>query len=327
MDQLQPYFNLTPDHILDALESVGVESEPSLLALNSYENRVYRFQEGDRYRVVKFYRPDRWTDEQILEEHQFSVQLLDADLPVATPLLFSGQTLLNYQSFRFAIFPCLGGREPALDNEQVLRQLGRTMARIHNIGTTEAFHHRNQLSVQLMGNETLQYLQQHQSIPEYLQPSFFSISNQLIDLCNQQLPDAGSYPVIRLHGDCHPGNILWSESGPSFVDLDDAVMGPEIQDLWMLLPNQGEGDILLKEALLAGYSEFRDLDPEQFHWVEALRALRMIHYSGWLAKRWQDPAFKMHFPWFGEPQYWEQQILDLKEQLSVMMEKESSGNY
>jgi len=327
IDNEHPYYQLTPDSILDAIQSVGIDAEASLLTLNSYENRVYRFHDYSQKWVVKFYRPNRWSDEQILEEHQFLRELLDAEIPVVVPISVSNSTLLTFKDYRFAIFPCVGGRDPQLENKEVLKRMGRLLARIHNVGALKPFHYRNQINVKVFGSDNVKFLADNSYIPEYLRDSYFVITGQLLDICQQQLPKKGDYQPIRIHGDCHPGNILWSDHGPTFVDLDDCIMGPEIQDLWMLLPPNSNEQPFLKEALLEGYQEFRTLDFKQWLWIEPLRTLRMIHYSAWLAKRWQDPAFKHHFPWFGEPQYWEQQILDLKEQLSIMMDKNSFGYF
>jgi len=293
--QPQPdYYSLTPDLVLDALESIGLEPEAALLTLNSYENRVYQYrdQDGERW-VTKFYRPSRWTDAQIIEEHEFSLDLSAAEIPVVPPELINQKTLHYYNEFRFSIFPSRGGRTPNLDSENVLKWLGRMIARIHNIGGLKPFVHRPELSLTDFGNSSVEFLKQTTFIPFHLEQAFSAITEQLLEVCARVFQQYGNYQSIRLHGDCHPGNLLWTDAGPHFVDFDDSRMGPAVQDLWMVITDV-ESE-LQQKALITGYQEFRDFDPMQWHLVEPLRAMRMLHYSAWLGRRWDDPAFKHHF--------------------------------
>jgi Ser/Thr protein kinase RdoA (MazF antagonist) len=320
MTQLEPqpdYFSLTPDLVLDALESIGLFPEAALLTLNSYENRVfqYRDQEGKRW-VTKFYRPNRWSNEQIIEEHQFSLELLENEIPVVPPETVNNATLHFYKDFRFSIFESKGGRTPNLDDEQVLKMLGRMVARIHNLGSVKRFEFRPEITLQDYGISSVEFLQNSNFIPFHLEQAFAAITEQLLEVCNQAFEKFGSYQRIRIHCDCHPGNLLWNDDAPSFVDFDDSRMGPAIQDLWMLITDP-ESE-LQKIALVSGYQEFRELDPMQWNLVESLRTLRMLHYSAWLGRRWEDPAFKHHFPWFESNGYWEQQILSFKEQFALI---------
>jgi len=311
------FYQLLPDQVLDAIESVGIEPQAALLGLNSYENRVYQFRDWDEKRwVVKFYRPQRWSDQQILEEHQFSIELAEAEIPVVAPLCFSGNTLLEHNGFRFAIFESQGGRTPDLENGDYLAWIGRFIGRIHAIGQTRSFQHRPTLSLQSFAVESAEYLLQHEFIPNHILPAYQAISQQLIEISATQFERLGDYSSIRLHGDCHPSNLLWTDKGPHFVDFDDARMGPAVQDLWMLIDNFE--DKRLWNKLLEGYEDFMDFDDRQVKIVEPLRAMRMIHYSAWLARRWQDPAFPRNFPWFNTTRYWEEHILSLKEQLSAI---------
>lgn len=313
----QTFFQLTPDQVLDAIESVGLEPQAALLALNSYENRVYQFRDYDENKfVVKFYRPNRWSDAQILEEHHFSLQLANNEIPVIPPLVFNGVSLLNYAGFRFAIFDCKGGRSPELEDKDTLTWIGRFIGRIHALGEIEAFQHRPALTINAFAEKSAQYLLSNEFIPSHILPAYQAISTQLIDLCHSRFDSLGKYPSIRLHGDCHPSNVLWTDDGPHFVDFDDARMGPAIQDLWMLINDANDRE--LWNNLLNGYEDFMEFDDRQFKIMESLRTIRMLHYSAWLAQRWEDPSFKHNFPWFNTDRYWEDHVLSLKEQLSVM---------
>ncbi len=311
------FFQLVPDQVLDAIESVGLEPQAALLALNSYENRVYQFRDYDEKKyVVKFYRPNRWSDKQILEEHHFSLQLADNEIPVIPPLIFNGESLLTYAGFRFAIFECKGGRTPELEDKKTLTWIGRLIGRIHALGESEKFKHRPELTINSFAEKSTEYLLTNNFLPNHILPAYEAISSQLIDLSKQRFDELGNYPRIRLHGDCHPSNVLWTDDGPHFVDFDDARMGPAIQDLWMLINDASDRE--LWNNLLEGYEDFMEFDDRQFKIMEPLRTIRMIHYSAWLAKRWEDPSFKHNFPWFNTARYWEEHILSLKEQLSVM---------
>ena len=329
----QDYYKLTPDTVLDAIESLGIQLDGSMLTLNSYENRVYRVRDVDGTKLVaKFYRPNRWTDQQIAEEHEFSQQLSDAEIPVVAPLVLNeGKTLMQWESYRFSLFACHGGRAPELDDESHLLWLGRYMARIHNVGAIKLFESRPEINCQNFGHECLEFLHNGPHIPQSIRLAYETIASQVLEASQSVFDQLSTVETIRLHCDCHPGNILWTEDGPHIVDLDDSRNGPAIQDLWMLLGGDAETMNERIDILLDGYQEFRDFDNKELMLIEPLRTLRMIHYSAWLARRWEDPSFQHHFPWFAEPRYWEQQILGLKEQLSAIHEPPIkniiSGNY
>ena len=314
------YQALTPDLILDAIESIGVYPETGLLALNSYENRVYQFRcdDGKRY-VVKFYRPHRWTDEQIQEEHDYSLELAENEVPVAAPLLIDGKTLHHYKGFRMALFASIGGRAFEVDNLDQLEAVGRFIGRIHQYAAKQPFRYREALNPQVLGVEPLNYLRQSGMVAPSMAHAFFTVVEQVLQKATT-IWQPQTFKSIRLHGDLHPGNILWTPDGPGFVDLDDAKQGPAVQDIWMMLTGDRQQQILQLDTLLEGYQEFADFDPRQLVLIEPLRALRMVHYNAWLAKRWHDPAFQMNFPWFGDLKYWEQQTLAFKEQLAALDE-------
>ncbi|QIR15808.1 serine/threonine protein kinase [Shewanella aestuarii] len=311
---------LTPDLILDAVESVGIYPETGLLALNSYENRVYQFRcdQGKRY-VVKFYRPQRWSNEQIQEEHHYALALAENEVPIAVPLIINGQTLHHYQGYRMALFPSMGGRAFEVDNLEQLEVVGRFIGRIHQYAKKEQFTYREPLTLALLGHEPLAYLRQSGMVSSAMANAFFTVCEQVLTKA-EAIWKTVPFDSIRLHGDLHPGNILWTPDGPGFVDLDDARQGPAVQDIWMMLTGDRQQQTLQLDILLDSYQEFADFDMRQLALIEPLRALRMIHYNAWLAKRWQDPAFPMNFPWFGDVKYWEQQTLAFKEQLSALDE-------
>ena len=316
-----PYAGLTPDRVLDALDSVGIRGDGRLLALNSYENRVYQVWRDDTPPVVvKFYRPARWSDAQIIEEHEFVGELAEAEVPAIPPLALDDATLHAFEGFRFAVFDRRGGRAPELDDRQTLTRIGRFVARIHAIGSRRAFAARPALTREAFGIEPREYLLAHDWLPADLRDVWHGVADQALDGVARCFDRAGSVAALRLHGDCHAGNVLWTDAGPHFVDFDDARTGPAIQDLWMLL----SGDRAAMEHQLAivleGYETFRPLDRRELHLVEALRTLRLIHYSAWLARRWDDPAFPAAFPWFGTQRYWQDRILELREQIAVMDE-------
>ncbi|WP_011220081.1 serine/threonine protein kinase [Photobacterium profundum] len=312
------FSDLTPDLLLDALDSVGVYAESGLLALNSYENRVYQFKadDGARY-VAKFYRPQRWTNEQIQEEHDFTLELADQEIPVAAPIVFSGETLTHFKGHRFTLFPSMGGRQYEVDNIDQLEWVGRYLGRIHNIGKSKSFVHRPTMSLDEYLYQPRKILENADFIPDYLKKTFFSDLDLLIKELDQRWHS--DWQSIRLHGDCHPGNILWRD-GPLFVDLDDARNGPAVQDLWMLLNGDRNEQLAQLDTLLEAYTEFSDFNPKELQLIEPLRGLRMVHYMAWLAKRWQDPAFPRAFPWFADAKYWEGQVLSFKEQLATLNE-------
>lgn len=313
----QPYANLNPNLILDAIESIGFRCTGSLLALNSYENRVYQIGMEDAAPLIaKFYRPNRWSNAAILEDHQFSLELASHEIPVVAPLMNeSKQTLHEYKNYRFALFPRQGGRVLELDNLAQLEWVGRFIGRIHAVGACQSFQYRPRLDIQSYGYDPYQFLIEHQFIPDELKQDFSHLVETVLQQVKQCIEQAEPVRYIRLHGDCHAGNILWNNAGPQFVDLDDCLMGPAIQDIWMLLIGNIEQEINISlEKILHGYQEFYDFNFREIHLIEALRTLRLIHYAAWLAKRWEDPAFPLSFPWFNSRHYWEGLLTNLKEQ-------------
>ncbi len=319
---VHPYQRLSPERVLEAMESVGVQTDARILALNSYENRVYQVgvEDGPPL-IVKFYRPARWSREQILEEHRFAQELADLEIPVVPPLaLNSVDTLYEFDGFSFSVFERLAGRAPELDNLDNLLVMGRFIARVHAVGSTAQFQHRIDLSVDTLAIQGREFLLKNAFIPESLIPAYETLSQDLIDKLQEIFARNADIKKIRIHGDCHPGNVLWRDEVPNFVDFDDTVTGPAIQDIWMML----SGDRLQRQGQLAeivdGYNEFFDFNPKELDLVEALRALRIMHYSAWLARRWEDPAFPMSFPWFNTQRYWAEHILELREQLSALDE-------
>lgn len=318
----QAYARLSPDEVLNSIELFGHQCDGRLLALNSYENRVYRvgLENGESI-VAKFYRPGRWSNEAILEEHVYTQTLAELEIPVVAPLTVDGSTLLETRHFRIALFANRGGRAPDLENFDQLEQMGRFMGRIHRVGQATAFAHRPELTVQSFGYEPRDFILANDFIPTELVDAYQSLTQQLLSEAELCYTRAGDVPLIRCHGDCHPSNVLWTDNGPHIVDFDDARMAPAVQDLWMFLSgNRGDQTAAL-DAVLAGYTEFCDFDARQLHLVEALRTLRLIHYYGWLAKRWDDPAFKMAFPWFNTQRCWEEHILSLREQAALLHEQ------
>ena len=321
-DTAPPYAELGPDLILDAVESKGYVTDGHLLALNSYENRVYQIGIGERqYLVAKFYRPERWTDAAILEEHAFARELAEAEIPVVAPLADDhGETLFVHAGFRFALYPRRGGRWPDLDDPDKLEWLGRFLGRIHAVGATRPFAHRPTLDIDSFGTQSYRYLLEGGFIPAHIELAYRTLAEDLLAEIAAAYRRAGSVEYIRLHGDCHPGNILWTDDGPHFVDLDDCRMGPAVQDLWMLLSGDRQAMALQLSEIVAGYELFRDFDRRELLLIEALRTLRMLHYAAWLARRWDDPAFPQAFPWFNTPRYWEEHILQLREQAAALQE-------
>ena len=317
-----PYDRLTPDRVIDAIESTGRLSDARLLALNSYENRVYQVGIEDESPVIaKFYRPERWSDDQILEEHAFSLELLAADISVVAPLQDeAGQTLHEYEGFRFALFPRRGGYPPELDNLDNMLVLGRTLGRIHGVGKASTFRYRQQITVQRMLLESREFLLEG-FIPGALIPAYDSLTRDLADTVTTIYEEVASTDLIRIHGDCHIGNILWRDDTAHFVDLDDCCMAPAVQDLWMFLNGERHDRQLQLSELIEGYSEFCDFDPRQIRWIESLRTMRLIHYAAWLARRWHDPAFPRSFTWFNTERYWADHILELREQLAALQEE------
>ena len=313
-DQLS-FAALSPEMVLDALASIGVEEDGRLLVLNSYENRVYQVGRDEAEPVVvKFYRPHRWSDAAILEEHAFVDELMQQEIPVVAPLVFDGETLCHYQGFRFAVFPRQGGRAPDIERAETLEWMGRLMGRIHAIGALKSYSARPALDAQTFGITPRTWLLEHDFIPAELEQAWRSVSAQA---CYAR---AGESATLRLHGDCHSGNVLWTDAGPHFVDFDDSRTGPAIQDLWMLLSGERGDRTRQLSDLLIGYEDFFEFDPRQLHVIEALRTLRLLHYSYWIAMRWNDPAFQLAFPWFNSMHYWQDRILELREQIAAMDE-------
>lgn len=316
-----PYDTLTPDLILDAVESLGLYSDARILALNSYENRVYQvgIEDADPV-IVKFYRPERWSHEQLLEEHQFSQTLSEAELPVIAPQIINGESLHFYQGFHFSISTRRGGHAPELDNLDHLFELGRLLGRIHAIGSVQPFKHRPTLHPVERAQQAVDFLLAQQCIPSELVEAYATLSR---DLIKQMQTIWDNYPpaqILRLHGDCHPGNILWRDKNFNFVDFDDCLQGPAIQDLWMLLSGDRQQRELQLSEVISGYDEFYTFDPRELQLIEVMRTSRLMFYSGWLARRWDDPAFPKAFPWFAHPRYWGDQILALREQLAALNE-------
>ena len=337
---LHAFSSLTPDVVLDALASVGLHGDGRLMALSSYENRVYQVTlEGGERVVAKFYRPARWSTAQILEEHAFAADLMAAEVPAVGALVLQGQTLHQWGGFAFSVSPWRGGRQPELDDFEVLEWIGRFLARIHTVGAARPFEHRPALDLRSMGSEPHDWLLAHDMIPLDMQSRWRGACERALSLIGGHgHPETGparlhlkDATVLRLHGDCHPGNILWTpldewgRGGPHFVDLDDARMGPAVQDLWMLLSGDRRQRTHQLGALIDGYEQFRSFDRRELALIEPLRTLRLIHYSAWLARRWQDPIFPINFPWFGSSDYWKGQVDMLEEQIEAMQEEPLSA--
>lgn len=320
------FSSLDPDWVLDALQSAGFECDGRILALNSYENRVYQLgMEAGGYVVAKFYRPDRWTDAQILEEHQFVRELQQVEIPVIAAIQNEqGQSLHYFNGYRFAVFPSFGGRAPELDRADCLLRIGRQLGRIHQVGARKAFQVRPEITPVSFGRASLNYLNQQSILPSSLSASYFATAELMMSAVDQCFANAGTYEAIRLHGDCHLGNVLWNEtgvhSGPSFLDFDDSRMGPAAQDCWMMLSGTRSDMQNQLCDFLEGYEEFSTFDVRQLHLLEALRSLRMLHYTAWLAQRRDELAFLTAFPWFNTEHYWQDKILEMREQIAIMNE-------
>jgi len=315
------YQELTPDDIIASVESVGFACDGRLLALNSYENRVYRVGlESATPVVAKFYRPGRWSDAAILEEHGFAHELAADEVPVVPPLVHDGKTLHFHGDFRFAVYPCHGGRAPELDDMALLEQLGRLVARIHLQGARRTFRHRLRVGLDTYGEKSREFLLKSGFIPAELRDAYEGVCEHAFAGIRGCYERAGPPRELRLHGDFHPGNVLVLGEQVHIVDLDDALTGPAVQDLWMFLSGNRDEQTPQLEKLLGGYSEFREFDAQELHLVEALRTLRIMHYAAWLARRWEDPAFKIAFPWFNSQRYWDEHVLSLREQVALMEE-------
>lgn len=317
------YQELSPNDILASVESMGLRCDGRLLTLNSYENRVYRVGiEGGPPVVPKFYRPGRWSDAAIREEHAFTVELAEQEIPVAAPLAdASGETLHYHGGFRFAVYPCFGGRAPELDDHQLLRQLGRFVARIHLCGQQTAFLHRPRLDIESFGIASRDFLLAADLIPADIRQAYESVCTAALERIGYCYERAGAPRELRLHGDFHPGNVLVLDGVAHIVDFDDTRTGPSIQDLWMFLSGDRQEQTPQLAELLAGYTEFRDFDAAELNLIEALRTLRIMHYAAWLARRRDDPAFAIAFPWFNGQRYWDEHVLALREQIALMDEE------
>ena len=321
-----PYNSLTPQAVLDALDSAGLAGDGRLLQLNSYENRVFQvYLEDGSAIVAKFYRPGRWSDAQIVEEHDFCAELSQAEVPVIAPLrLANGATLAHFdiegQAFRWAAYPCRSGHGPELDNPDTLRWLGRYLGRLHAVGALRDFSTRRTLDAATFGHAARDRLDALDVIPPAQQPGWRSACDEALVAVDRAFAALPALARLRLHGDCHPGNILWKDTGPHLVDLDDACNGPAMQDLWMLLAGSRETMRSQLSTVLDGYRPFKPFDLRELALIEPLRTLRMIHHSAWLAERWSDPAFPAAFPWFGHASYWAQQATQLREQVEAMAE-------
>ena len=315
------YTGLTPDTLLDAIEDCGYRSDGRLLALNSYENRVYQVGVEDETPIIaKIYRPGRWSNEAILEEHAFALELADAEIPVIAPLSFNGTTLHNWQGYRLALYPRQGGHWPELNSSNEREWMGRFIARMHAVGSSQPFRHRPVLDIDSFGHQSRTFLLEQNFIPAHIENAYLTLSQDLLLQISAIFAGAGNIRQLRLHGDCHPGNILWSEQGPHFVDLDDCRTGPAIQDIWMLISGDRNDMQAQLIDIIEGYNQFYDFDPRELQLIEPLRTLRIIHYAAWLARRWEDPAFPRAFPWFNSARYWEDHILALREQASLLNE-------
>jgi Ser/Thr protein kinase RdoA (MazF antagonist) len=313
-DPQAPYATLSPDCVLDAVDATGLLSDGRQLALNSYENRVYQVGLDDGgFIVAKFYRPGRWSDAAIAEKHHFAAELAAAELPVVAPMAIAGRTLFHHAGFRYALYPRRGGRAPSLESADQLEWMGRLVARIHAVGARTPFRHREALDRHTFIEQPADAVRASGLLPDHLHDAYQRAIETLDAAVAARVDAVGPVPRLRLHGDCHPGNVLWTDAGPHFVDLDDARTGPAIQDLWMLA-----GDDARLDTLLEGYLQFRDMDPAERALVPALRAMRQAHHAGWIAGRWHDPAFPAAFPYAGEARWWQQHIGDLNEACAAL---------
>lgn len=321
MSNATPYSELTPDVVLDALDGLGYFTDGRILALNSYENRVYQLGlEDSGFVVAKFYRPERWSDAAIREEHAFAAELASHEIPVVAPLDVDGETLHTHGGFRFAVFPRQGGRWPELGSDDERQWMGRFLGRIHAVGASAGFSARRRLSAEWLGHDSAATIRESVWLPEHLRDGYVQITAQLLERIEAICGEVGALTELRIHGDCHPGNVLWTDDGPHFVDLDDCVTGPAVQDMWLFLSGDaGERANQLAE-LLEGYAQFREFDYRELMLIEPLRTLRIIHHTAWIARRWEDPAFPRAFPWFETNKYWEEHVLALKEQLAALDE-------
>jgi Ser/Thr protein kinase RdoA (MazF antagonist) len=316
-----PFAQVTPSFIMDAVESQGFVCDCRTLPLNSYENRVYQVGIEDAQPLIaKFYRPQRWSDEEILEEHHFCLELVEHELPVVPPWQNEqGQTLFHHGGFSFALFPRQGGHAPELDNLDNLLILGRLLGRMHRIGATRPFAHRPHLDSDAFGRQSVAFIAEH-FIPAEYKSNYLALTGDLLQGIDALFAQSPAQP-IRTHGDLHAGNILWRGGAPHLVDLDDARMAPAVQDIWMMLSGERERQLAQLNEIVEGYNDFHTFPPQQLRLIEALRSLRILHHSAWLARRWHDPTFPHHFPWFNTPRYWDEHILQLREQIAALSEE------
>ena len=322
MSEAQHVFEkLTPEFIMDAIESRGYRCDCRTLTLNSYENRVYQvgIEEGEPL-IAKFYRPERWSDEQIIEEHRFCFELVEHELPVVAPLTGDqGESLFDYEGHRFALYPRQGGHAPEFDNLDNLLIMGRLLGRMHSIGATDSFKHRPSLDVETFGHKSVELIGE-QFMPDDFKSNYQLLAKDLLQMVEERFATLPDVRTIRTHGDCHPGNILWRNDNPHLVDLDDARTAPAIQDVWMMLSGDRQRQTAQLAEIVDGYNEFFDFDPRELLLIEAFRSLRILHHTAWLARRWDDPTFPRHFPWFNTPRYWGEHILELREQIAALNE-------
>jgi Ser/Thr protein kinase RdoA (MazF antagonist) len=320
MNSDAPYSELSPETVLDAIEALGHRCDGRMLALNSYENRVYQIGIEDAQPLVaKFYRPARWSDAAIREEHAFSGELAAQEIPVVAPLLRDGESLHVHRGFRYAVFPRRGGRWPELGNSEDREWVGRFLGRIHAVGRAARFQERTRLSIEDLGRGARDFVLEGDWMPDYLAAKYEDLTDELLAEVEDRAQGWGGAALGRILGDCHRGNILWTDLGPHFVDLDDCLTGPAIQDLWMLLSGGQQEMRTELHDLIKGYEQFLPFDRGEIALIEPLRALRMIHYSAWLARRWHDPAFPQAFPWFAAPRYWEEHYRALEDQLAAVV--------
>ena len=317
---LHPFNSLKPSFVLNAVDHQGYVSDGRILALNSYENRVYQVGIEDSEPIIaKFYRPKRWDDTQILEEHQFCAELVEQELPIVPPLKINGETLFQFGGFRLALYQRKGGHAPELDNLDNLFIMGRFLGRMHKVASTKIYKRRPAITCKHYGHESAALIEE-KFIPEHIRDSYVAVVSELLKIIDTIYIDHEDSEFIRVHGDCHVGNILWRDEAPHFIDFDDSRMAPAIQDVWMLLSGDRERQTAQLNEIIEGYNEFSEFPLQQLKYIESLRTLRIMYFSAWLARRWDDPAFPRAFPWFNTTQYWEQHILDLREQLGDINE-------
>lgn len=328
------FFEITPERVLEAVESGGFQCTGRCMQLSSYENRVYdvelELEDAPKQgpfnrRIVKFYRPGRWTREQILEEHEFLADLRAAEIPAIAPIAFAdGETLkLTPQGgIWYALFPKVGGRAPDELTDDQLRRIGMLLARIHNVGAAKAAPHRIELNPSTYGLQNLEYLLSNW-IPMDFRAKYEAAVRDICSIVEPWFKELSLKQIHRVHGDCHLGNLLWNQEGPFFLDFDDMVRAPAAQDIWLLTPGRDQETKYARESLLEGYTEFRAFDRSTLRLIEPLRALRFVHYTAWVARRWEDPAFPAAFPEFGSHHYWADETQDLEEQLRLI--RESAG--